>query len=77
MSNPNSKTGVKIRVLLNGKETEVDERVTLLELLEEMKIIPQMVACELNSKIVKRSELARTHISEGDQVEILQMIGGG
>lgn len=66
-----------MRIILNGKETQIDDHSTLHELLEKMKIKPQIVASELNSKIVRRSEYSTTQICEGDRLEILQMIGGG
>ena len=67
----------KIGITLNGKPSEISGGLTLAGLLEEMKITPQMVACELNLRIVRRAEHPNTPIAEGDQIEILQMIGGG
>lgn len=66
-----------MQIILNGKETKVKDHSTLQELLEEMEIKPQMIASELNSKIIRRSEYATTQIHPGDRLEILQMIGGG
>ncbi len=66
-----------MKIFLNGKEVETENTVTLLELVQKMKLPAELVACELNLKIVKRNDYARTKISEGDQIEILQMIGGG
>lgn len=66
-----------MKITLNGKETEIIQPVTLQELLGQMKIAPDLVACELNMRIVKRSQYVNTMVSEGDQLEILQMIGGG
>ena len=66
-----------MKIILNGKETEVPEGATISRLLEERNIIPQTVACELNSEIVRRREYAQTTVRQGDRVEILQMIGGG
>ena len=66
-----------MKIILNGKETLINDGITIQELLTEMKISPQIVACELNLKIVKRNQYPSTTISEGDQLEILRMIGGG
>ena len=65
------------KIVLNGKETEIAENITLSKLLENLKISPQMVACEINAKIIRRAQYPQTPISEGDKIEILQMIGGG
>ena len=67
----------KMQITLNGKRAEVKDGITLAQILDEMQIVPQMVACEVNLTIVRRGDYATTRISEGDQVEILQMIGGG
>ena len=72
-----SRGGRGMKITLNGKETEIAQSTTLSKLLGDLKITPQMVACEINSKIIRRTEYPRTRISEGDQIEILQMIGGG
>ena len=67
----------KIKIILNGKESEIEQGTTLSKLLEEMKKAPQMVACEVNQKIVRRSEYGNIVVSEGDQIEVLQMVAGG
>ena len=64
-------------IFLNGKETEVDESFTILDLVKQVKLPPELVACELNLKIIKRSDYSSVKISAGDRIEILQMIGGG
>ena len=67
----------KIKITLNGKPAEVEAGLTVRSLLEGMKIVPEMVACELNEMIVRRKDFSGTQIAEGDRIEILQMIGGG
>lgn len=66
-----------MKIKLNGKETDLEKPLTIAELLQKMQIKPEMVACEINLKIIKRSEYKNFKISEGDSLEILQMIGGG
>ena len=66
-----------MKITLNGKQTDIEGASTVQELLEQMKINPQLVACELNLQIVKRKDYPLIPISDGDQLEILQMIGGG
>ena len=41
-----------MKIKLNGKESDLDHPKTLRQLLEELKISPELVACELNSKII-------------------------
>ncbi|TKS57967.1 MAG: thiamine biosynthesis protein ThiS [Nitrospira sp.] len=65
-----------MQVKINGKSEEVRSG-TLLDLLKAKKIEPQMVAVEVNDKMLERSHLATTHLNEGDQVEFLFYMGGG
>jgi thiamine biosynthesis protein ThiS len=66
-----------MKILLNGKETEIRESLSLQQLLMQMGVPLELIACEVNLKIIKRNQYALTLIQEGDQIEVLQMIGGG
>ncbi|OGR83719.1 MAG: thiamine biosynthesis protein ThiS [Elusimicrobia bacterium RIFCSPLOWO2_01_FULL_54_10] len=68
---------MKVKIILNGKPDEASERTTLSDLLAEKKIEVKKIACELNGTIVRRADYLKTQIKDGDQIEILQMIGGG
>lgn len=65
-----------MRVKINGKSEEVPGG-TVLDLLVMKKIEPQMVAVEVNDKMLERDHLATTRLNEGDQVEFLFYMGGG
>jgi len=68
---------MKITVHVNGKPEVVDRGISVRSLLESKGINPQVVACELNLKILKRAALAEVSLGEGDALEVIQMIGGG
>ena len=65
-----------MQVTINGKPEEVGGQ-TILELLKTKDVNPQMVAVELNSKILERDELAGTMVKDGDAIELLFFMGGG
>ena len=65
-----------MQVKINGKPEEI-QAGTVLDLLNAKKIEPQMVAVEVNDKVLERDDLATTHLNEGDQVEFLFYMGGG
>ena len=65
-----------MQVKINGKSEEVPGG-TVLDLLRTKKIEPQMVAVEVNDKVLERDSLATTRLNEGDQVEFLFYMGGG
>lgn len=65
-----------MQVKINGKSEEVAGG-TVLDLLNNKKIEPQMVAVEVNDKVLERNHFATTSLNEGDQVEFLFYMGGG
>ncbi len=65
-----------MQVKINGKAEEI-QGGTVLDLLKWKKIEPQMVAVEVNDKMLERDHLATTQLNDGDQVEFLFYMGGG
>ncbi|PIQ84069.1 MAG: thiamine biosynthesis protein ThiS [Candidatus Omnitrophica bacterium CG11_big_fil_rev_8_21_14_0_20_63_9] len=66
-----------MNVTVNGEQRNVPDGTTITQLLEQLKIAPERVVVELNLTIVKRAQYAGTVLKEGDQVEIVQFVGGG
>ena len=65
-----------MQVKINGKPEDI-QGCTVLDLLKTKKIEPQMVAVEVNDKMLERDHLASTYLNDGDQVEFLFYMGGG
>ena len=65
-----------MRIQVNGEHREV-EAATILALVEELGLDIRKVAVERNLEIVPRSLHAATALAEGDQVELVQFVGGG
>ena len=51
--------------------------MTIEQLLERLGIDPRRVAVEHNLTIIKRHRQAETVVNEGDEVEIVNFVGGG
>lgn len=66
-----------IQLMVNGKPRDVEQPASLLALLEQIGVDPRIVAVERNGEIVKRTHFGETPIGEGDQLEIVRMVGGG
>jgi thiamine biosynthesis protein ThiS len=66
-----------IQLMVNGKHRDVEQPASLLALLEQIGVDPRIVAVERNGEIVKRDRFSETPIGEGDQLEIVRMVGGG
>lgn len=67
----------KIKIVVNGKEREVAEDTSILELLNELDIKTQGIAVELNLEIVPKGRFGETILKEGDKIESVRMVGGG
>jgi len=66
-----------IRIMLNGERRDLETPVTVLSLLDDLKIDPRVVAVEHNRAVVKRARYAETVINDGAEVEIVAFVGGG
>ena len=66
-----------MQITLNGEPKTLDAQATLTDLLEQLNLVPQRVAVEVNEQLVRRAEFARTHLRDGDRVEIVTLVGGG
>ena len=64
-------------VVVNGQPREVSNGMTVSQLLEQLQVAPDRVVVEVNLTILKRAQHAHTVLKEGDQVEIVQFVGGG
>lgn len=64
-------------MLLNGNFYNLAEPINLLALLRQLAYKPQLVAVELNGKIVKRTDFANVIITADDKLEIVSFVGGG
>jgi thiazole synthase len=66
-----------VKIMLNGDPYEIAAPVTVTALLTELNIDPRRVAIEHNLVVVKRAAFDTTAIQGGDEVEIVNFVGGG
>jgi sulfur carrier protein len=64
-------------ITLNGDRYEVAGPLTVADLLARLEIDARRVAVELNLTVLKRDAFGQTTIREGDEVEIVNFVGGG
>lgn len=64
-------------ITLNGEPFDLDGPSTIIEMLAVLAIDPRRVAVERNLVVVKRDAYATTRIDEGDEIEIVNFVGGG
>ena len=66
-----------MRIVLNGDPYDVPGPVTIAGLLERLDIDSRRVAVERNLVVLKRALFDTTEVSDGDQIEIVNFVGGG
>jgi thiamine biosynthesis protein ThiS len=66
-----------LQITLNGDTHEVVGPLTVTELLVQLNIDARRVAVEHNLVVLKRDAFAVTTVREGDEVEIVNFVGGG
>jgi len=66
-----------MRIQLNGELKDVNEGLNIMQLLNSLQINRYTVVVERNEAIIRRAELDKTPVSEGDKIEIVRVLGGG
>ena len=67
----------EIEVSVNGDALRLPEGASVAALLERLKIATPRVAVERNREIVPKAEYAKTMLSAGDTLEVVEFVGGG
>jgi len=66
-----------VTITLNGDPFDVSGPLTISELLARLDIDARRVAVEHNLVVLKRTTFDGVVVREGDQVEIVNFVGGG
>lgn len=66
-----------MQIKLNGEPYGLPAPVTVQALLETLGLDARRVAVEHNLVVVKRDRYAEQVIDEGDEVEVVNFVGGG
>ena len=64
-------------IRLNGEPCELPGPLTVSELLSRLQIDARRVAVELNLEVLKRATFDTATVKEGDEVEVVNFVGGG
>ena len=67
----------QVTITLNGEPFELDQPLSVTDLLTKLEIDPRRVAVEHNLTIIKRHTYTTVVIGEGDRLEIVNAVGGG
>jgi len=66
-----------MRIRINGEPKDLPDGLTVADLLGQLSLEPTRVAVERNKQIVRRTTFTETALADGDELEILTLVGGG
>ncbi|NNM52591.1 MAG: sulfur carrier protein ThiS [Pseudomonadales bacterium] len=68
---------MSLSVVLQGSPTELEDGISLADLIIQLGLTGRRMAVEINAELVPRSLHADTLLKAGDHIEIVHAIGGG
>ena len=66
-----------MKIVMNGEPREVESGTTVARLIAALKMQPRFLAVERNFELVPRARHAECLLADGDQLEIVTLVGGG
>jgi sulfur carrier protein len=66
-----------VTVRVNGEPLTLSQGASIATLLEKLSVSTPRVAVERNRDIVPKAEYASTSLAEGDELEVVEFVGGG
>ncbi|NCO36632.1 MAG: thiamine biosynthesis protein ThiS [Armatimonadetes bacterium CG2_30_59_28] len=66
-----------MRIKLNGEHRDIDDNLTIADLVDRLGLNRDGIAIAINRAVVPRPEHATTEIRDGDVVEVIHAAGGG
>ena len=72
-----SRRNSSVRITVNGQPREVTADLSVSQLLDQLQFDSRYVAVEVNRQLVPRAQHARHLLREGDQLEVVTLVGGG
>ena len=66
-----------LRLIVNGKEREVEAPLTVAGFLESLGYDGRYVAVARNGEVLDRATFGAVALGDGDRLEIVRPVGGG
>ena len=66
-----------MNIVINGDSKEVENGITLQELLSSLSLEGKVMAAAVNMEIVKQNQWNKFVLNDTDKLELLDFVGGG
>lgn len=67
----------ELKVRVNGEELGLPEGSSVAALLERLRVATPRVAVEHNRAILPKAAYGTTALRDGDELEVVELVGGG
>lgn len=64
-------------MIINGEEMNLEDGISIVEMLDKLGIDPQKVVVEVDLEIINKTEFSIKKLSSDSKVEIIRFVGGG
>jgi len=68
---------VFLKIVVNGENKELTGPASLEELIRQLGVHKETVVAEVNRQIIQLDKRSGLQLSDGDQIELIQFVGGG
>ncbi|MDH5465330.1 MAG: sulfur carrier protein ThiS [Thiovulaceae bacterium] len=66
-----------MNLTVNGETRKFEQEVSLVQIMQQLKIEDQVMAAAVNMEVVKKELWNEYMPKEGDKIEMLHFVGGG
>ncbi|GAA4431495.1 MULTISPECIES: sulfur carrier protein ThiS [Bremerella] len=66
-----------MKIRINEEERDVPAGSTIADVIETLSLNPKFIAVEVNLELIPRDEHASHQLTDGDQLEVVTLVGGG
>ena len=66
-----------LNITVNGKAFEAPDGASVTDVVLSLKADPAKVVVERNREIVPKDAFGTTPVADGDEIEVIQFVGGG
>lgn len=66
-----------MQIIVNGEQTSIADGATIANVIDELGLQPRYVGVEVNLELIPREQHQDHHLCDGDQLEVVTLVGGG
>ncbi len=66
-----------MNIILNGQKYNIENNITLKQMLINLNIEQKNIIAEVNGEVVTKDDFSNKIINENDIIELVRFVGGG